>query len=93
MHITNCNFYITCNDDIDKLINKLTELDNKLTENNNVSIISTHTPIINLTNSNRCILKDDKGEVTSDYGFTYDNLSDILASGNYSKYIKDGDWR
>ena len=92
MHITNCNFYITCNDDIDKLINKLTELDNKLTENNNVSIISTHTPIINLTNSNRCILKDNKGEVTSEYGFTYDNLSEILQSGNYSKYIKDGDW-
>lgn len=92
MHITNCNFYITCNDDIDKLINKLTELDNKLTENNNVSVISTHTPIINLTNSNRCILRDNKGNVTSDYGFTYDNLSKILASGNYSKYIKDGDW-
>ena len=92
MHITNCNFYITCNDDIDKLINKLTELDNKLTENNNVSIISTHTPIINLTNSNRCVLRDNKGKVTSDYGFTYDNLSEILASGNYSKYIKDGDW-
>ena len=92
MHITNCNFYITCNDDIDKLINKLTELDNKLIENNNVSIISTHTPIINLTNSNRCILKDNKGEVTSEYGFTYDKLSKILQSGNYSKYIKDGDW-
>ena len=92
MHITNCNFYITCNDDIDKLINKLTELDNKLTENNNVSIISTHTPIINLTNSNRCILRDDKGKVTSEYGFTYDNLSEILVSGNYSKYINDGDW-
>ena len=92
MNISNCNFYITCNDDIDKLINKLTELDNKLTENNNVSIISTHAPIINLTNSNRCILKDNKGEVTSDYGFTYDNLSEILQSGNYSDYIKDGDW-
>ena len=39
-----------------------------------------------------CLLKDDNGVVTSDYGFTYENLSGILNSGNYTGYIKDGDW-
>ena len=41
---------------------------------------------------NICLLKDDNGVVTSDYGFTYDKLSEVLNSGNYEGYIKDGDW-
>lgn len=41
---------------------------------------------------NICLLKDDNGNITSDYGFTYNKLSDLLASGKYYGYIKDGDW-
>ena len=40
-----------------------------------------------------CILRDDKGKITSDYGYTsYDKLSELLQSGNYQNYIKDGDY-
>ena len=41
---------------------------------------------------NKCILRDNNGIITSDYGFTYVMLSDLLHSGNYHNYIKDGDW-
>ena len=42
--------------------------------------------------TNICLLTDDRNNVSSEYGFTYDNLSKILQSGNYSDYSKDGDW-
>ena len=42
--------------------------------------------------TNVCLLKDNNGEVTSDYGFTYDKLAGILYSGDYAGYIKNGDW-
>ena len=42
--------------------------------------------------SNICLLKDDNGYVTSDYGYDYKLLSGILYTGRYEEYIKDGDW-
>ena len=48
-------------------------------------------PRLNIT-ENICLLKDDNGTITSDYGFTYEILSKILQSGEYDDYIKDGDW-
>ena len=41
---------------------------------------------------NKCILRDNNGIVTSNYGFNYEILSDLLQSGKYHDYIKDGDW-
>ena len=41
---------------------------------------------------NICLLSDDKGVVTSDYGYDYDKLAGILYTGEYSDYIKDGDY-
>ena len=43
-------------------------------------------------NSNICLLSDDNGYVTSEYGYDYKLLSGILFTGNYNKYIKNGDW-
>lgn len=39
-----------------------------------------------------CLLRDDNGNISSDYGFNYETLSFILSTGNYSKYIKNGDF-
>ena len=48
--------------------------------------------VVETGTENVCLLRDDNGVVTSDYGFTYNNLSEILNSGEYEGYIKDGDW-
>ena len=42
--------------------------------------------------ANICLLKDDNGKISSDYNYTYDFLADVLDSGEYDAYIKDGDW-
>ena len=44
------------------------------------------------SSANICLLSDNNGEISSDYGYTYDYLSTILKSGEYSDYIKNGDW-
>nr|DAX59819.1 MAG TPA: hypothetical protein [Caudoviricetes sp.] len=39
-----------------------------------------------------CFLRDDGNNITSDYGYTYDDLSQMLANNDYSRYIKDNDY-
>ena len=40
----------------------------------------------------RCILTDSKNIITSDYGLTYTDLSNMLTNGDWRKYIKNGDY-
>ena len=42
--------------------------------------------------SNICLLTDNNGYVTSDYGFNYEKISRILKDKTTDEYIKDGDW-
>ena len=44
------------------------------------------------SSKNICLLKDNMGSISSDNNYSYDFLSSVLQSGNYSDYIKDGDW-
>lgn len=39
-----------------------------------------------------CFLRDDGKSITSDYGYTYDDLSQMLSNNDYSQYIKDNDY-
>lgn len=39
-----------------------------------------------------CFLRDNGSTITSDYGYTYDDLSQMLANNDYSRYIKDNDY-
>lgn len=42
----------------------------------------------------RCVIKDEGrgGKITSPYGYTYDDLSDMLRNNDYHEYIQDGDY-
>ena len=42
----------------------------------------------------RCVIKDEgkQGKITSPYGYTYDDLSDMLRNNDYHEYIQDGDY-
>lgn len=44
------------------------------------------------TNDSICLLRDDNGKITSDYGLTYEKLSKLLLSGHYEDSIKDNDY-
>lgn len=39
-----------------------------------------------------CFLRDNGSTITSDYGYTYDDLSQMLVNNDYSRYIKDNDY-
>lgn len=39
-----------------------------------------------------CLLRDDGKSITSDYGYTYDDLSQMLTNNDYGRYIKDNDY-
>lgn len=39
-----------------------------------------------------CFLRDDGKTITSEYGYTYDDLSQMLANNDYGRYIKDNDY-
>ena len=47
---------------------------------------------LNSFRNKKCILVDNRGVVTSDYGYTYDSLSQLLASGDFEKIISNGDY-
>lgn len=42
----------------------------------------------------RCVIKDEgrSGKITSPYGYTYDDLSNMLRNNDYHEYIQDGDY-
>lgn len=42
----------------------------------------------------RCVIKDEgrSGKITSPYGYTYDDLSNMLINNDYHEYIQDGDY-
>lgn len=42
----------------------------------------------------RCVIIDEgrDGKITSPYGYTYDDLSDMLRNNDYHEYIQDGDY-
>ena len=42
----------------------------------------------------RCVIKDEgrSGKITSPYGYTYDDLSNMLKNNDYHEYIQDGDY-
>ena len=42
----------------------------------------------------RCVIKDEgrDGKITSPYGYTYDDISDMLRNNDYHEYIQDGDY-
>lgn len=39
-----------------------------------------------------CFLRDNGSTITSDYGYTYDDLSQMLVNNDYNRYIKDNDY-
>lgn len=47
---------------------------------------------LNSYRNKKCILSDVNGVITSDYGYTYNSLSELLQSGNFEKIISNGDY-
>ena len=39
-----------------------------------------------------CVLRDNGGNITSDYGYTYNDLRNMLLNNDYNQYIKDNDY-
>ena len=78
---------------ISTLQSSITSINTQVTNLNNNTYINPTAGVTKRTGTaNICLLTDNKGTVTSSYGFTYDKLSAILATGSYSEYIKNGDW-
>lgn len=40
----------------------------------------------------RCVLTDNKNTITSDYGYSYSDITNMLINGDWRKYIKNGDY-
>ena len=40
----------------------------------------------------RCVLTDNKNIITSDYGYSYSDITNMLTNGDWRKYIKNGDY-
>ena len=95
------NYGINLPDKIDDIASRITGLTSSISSFNlQIDEINSTTtqsdPTIGVLKrsgtENICLLTDNRGVVTSDYGFTYEKLSAILATGNYSDYIKTGDY-
>ena len=83
------------NTDVTNSNTSITAINKRIT--NIQSKIPTTTPIVyglkkRTGTGNICILTDNNGTITSDYGFTYEKLAQLLSTGSFSDYIKNGDW-
>ena len=59
---------------------------------NGDSLTTKLTELNSKTQPNRCILTDNYGTITSDFGYTYDDISEMLANNDWDKYIHDLDY-
>lgn len=64
----------------------------KCTISHHPNKLSTHFFQIDRTANPICLFRDNGNTTISDYGFTYQDLSQMLRNGDYNKYIKDNDY-
>lgn len=54
--------------------------------------LSTHFFQIDRSSNPICLFRDDGRTIHSNFGFTYNDLTQMLKNGDYNKYIKDNDY-
>lgn len=47
---------------------------------------------LDYNNRGRCVIVDDGRNISSDYGYTYDDISNMIKNDDYHEYIQDGDY-